>query len=826
VAQRQADRIAVSAPEIAWTYRELDQRSGAVARVVLERDAADGEVVVLLMAQSALLIAAILGVLKAGRIYACLFPSYPRQQIRGLIEHSGAVLLLTDPAHHELALQAAPPGVRVEPLVETSFQPSSVGVALVDLPPAAGAWLSYTSGSTGAPKGVWQNHAGIAHHTDTYLALIEAGPEDRFGLLNSPALAAGNTPLFAALLSGATLCPLDIRERGPAEIAGWLSDQAITVYHAAPTVFRRMARAVPAGRIFPALRVVRLGGEPVSAADVACVRRIAPPGARLLHAYSSTETGLICALSIDPQVALADGRVPVGRPVGGAEVTLLNADGQPVSQPDEGRVVVRSAHLAQGYWRRPADTAACFRPDPVDPARRQFFSADWGRFRADGYLEHLGRIDDQIKLRGERVDLAEIEGALRQMDGVEDAMVTLPEPAAGPPALVAWVSARPGADLSPATCRRFLSGTLPNRLIPRRVIVRPTLPYTPSGKPDRRALASASTLRPAGSSSQGIPRDDIEKQISRIFESVLGLTDVGRDQNLFDLGADSLHALEVRSAINQVLGVELPDSALLEQGTVAHLAGLVAAGVICTSPSPLVELNTGRQGIPLFLVHGGHGHLATYGQLARRLTDRPVYGLQAPGLHGECWPCTRVPALARCYLREILVAAPSGPILLAGVCMGGLVSFELACQIQSGGREVGLVALIDTAHPDHGGRDTPLVRRIQQRVRDTFRMLRWRWLRAVGWPKRYAGLPAYRRFVAHMHGRARRSYRPPFYPGRIHLVLAADENHAAASDPRTRMRRHAAQTEQVAIPGMRMDLFVAPGVDRLAALLRSWTHGK
>jgi thioesterase domain-containing protein/acyl carrier protein len=683
--------------------------------------------------------------------------------------------------------------------------------------------LSYTSGSTGAPKGAWQNHAGIVHHTDLYAALIQAGPEDRFALLTSPALAAGNTPLFAALLHGATLCLLDIREQGPGRLAAWMSDRAVTVYHSVPTVFRRMARALPAGRSFPCLRIVRLGGEPVSAYDVACFRRLAPSGARLLHAFSSTETGLICALIIDPQVSLPDGCIPVGRPVDGAEVILVDTEGKPVKPPGEGRVVVRSAHLARGYWRRPADTAAAFRPDPTDPARREFVSADWGRFRTDGCLEHLGRIDDQIKLRGERVDLGEIEDALRQVDGVEDAMVTLPENAAGPPGLVAWVTARPGADFTPATCRRILGRTLPNRLIPRRIIVQPTLPYTASGKPDRRALALALTPPPTVSGSLAMPRDDLEKQIGRVFETVLGLTGIGRDQNLFDLGADSLHALEIRSLIDQILGLELPDSALIEQGTVAGLARLVAAGVIRVSPSPLVQLGVASSGNPLFLVHGGQGHLATYGQLARRLTDRPVYGFQAPGLRGESWPDTSIRALARRYLAALDAAAPSGPICVAGVCMGGLVAFEMACQLRQRGRTVGMVALIDTAHPAHGGRDAPIARRLQQQVRDGFRILRWRWLRAVSRPGQRAGLAGYRRFVAHMHGRARRAYLPPWYPGRIHIVLAGDEPHAPASDPRTRMSHHAAQTEQVTLPGARADLFIAPGVDELAALLQSWS---
>lgn len=410
VVAQHAQRVAISTPEANWTYAELDQRSDAIAVQMLGQLNRTTEVVALLLPHGPSLISAILGVLKAGRLYLALDATEPLPRLAARLEDSDAKLLVADSSNLPLARQLESSQVIALELSDEPVLPSA-RVSFPEVSPSAGAWLVYTSGSTAEPKGVWQNHYGVVHHASVYRELIAVTPHDRLTLLTSLSLAASATHLFAALLSGATLCPFPLRAAGPGRLAKWLGDQHITVFHSVPTVYRRLLRSTPACMSSPHLRLIRLGGEPILAADVDQFRRHTharlADSCVLMHALSSTETGLICAQVIDRNTALPPGRVSVGCPVRDAEVFLADEHGQPVGENREGRIAVRSKFLAQGYWRRAEATAASFRLDPRNRDRRVFVTGDLGRIRSDRSLEHLGRVDQQVKISGCRVDLAE-----------------------------------------------------------------------------------------------------------------------------------------------------------------------------------------------------------------------------------------------------------------------------------------------------------------------------------------------------------------------------------------------------------------------------------
>jgi thioesterase domain-containing protein len=255
-----------------------------------------------------------------------------------------------------------------------------------------------------------------------------------------------------------------------------------------------------------------------------------------------------------------------------------------------------------------------------------------------------------------------------------------------------------------------------------------------------------------------------------------------------------------------------------EHSTVETLAGLVAAQAVSPGASPLVQLRAAESGRPLFLVHGGQGHVATYGQLARRLTDRPVYALQSIGMQGESWPLLSIPAMARRYLERVESVDPTGPYLLGGLCMGGLVAWEMAQQLVRRERPVTLVVLLDTAVP--GVAKKSWARQAGASWRDAFRILRWRLLRAAGRCRRTGSLVAYRRFVMNMNARARRRYRPVFYPGAI-AVVRAQAGGSPDSDPRLGWRELARSVHSIEIGTDRAGLFTSPGVDELARQLRA-----
>jgi pimeloyl-ACP methyl ester carboxylesterase len=620
--------------------------------------------------------------------------------------------------------------------------------------------------------------------------------------------------LFAALLNGAMLCPFAMRSDGVARMAQWVRASRITVYHSVPTVFRRMARTVTADQGFEALRIIRLGGEPMLPADLELFRRHCPSQCRLMHVFSSTETGLVSARWIEHAAAAAETRLHVGRPVRDVTVMLLDEEGQPAVAGGEGRIAVAGVGIARGYWNQPELTKQAFRSCPDCPSSRIFVTGDLGRFDAQGNLEHLGRIDFQVKIRGQRVDLLLVETTLLALDEVEDAAV-IARDEAGEALLVAYVVPRRSVTDVVQTCRRRLRETLPSAMLPDRILPLPELPLTPGGKVDRRGLQLRPIPRPASGRYRRTPRDGIEKRIASIWEGVLGVTGIGRDDDFFDMGGTSLDSVQILARIDDEFDLRLPPQTLVERHTIEQLADLVASRAVSTASAALVKLRNNGTGQPLFLVHGGKGDITTYGQLAKRIPGRPVYAFQAIGLNGESWPLTSIPAMAGRYLRELIDVDPTGPHLLAGTCMGGLIAFEMAQQLTRSGREVGLLALIDSDFPTRVGRRLRWSERVVEPVRDAMRILRWWMLRGAGLGRDRRWLPAYRKFVHNMNARARRAYRPCRYPGTITLFLASDAN-CQGVDLRLILRSYARESRVVSIAGRRSDLFRPPAVDDMA----------
>jgi amino acid adenylation domain-containing protein len=817
-------RFAVSAPAGQWTYTELDRCSDAVAEQILGLLGQGAEPLALLMDHDGPLIAAILGTLKAGRIYLVLDPGHPVEQLAPMLAASGASLLLTDSSNSVLASSLASDRLQVQQPAERL----SAHFPLTTLPVTsaeAAAWLMFTSGSTGTPKGVWQNHQGLVAEAEAYAELIGLVPDDRVSLLASCGLAASGATLFATLLSGATLCLFHLRSQGVKRLADWLARERITVFHSVPTIFRHLARAAEGGNSFASLRLIRLGGEPVLAADVEIFRRQCPDQCRFVQSFSSTETGIISTFTMDKRTSLETARVSAGHPISGVEVFLVDEDGRPVKHGDEGRIVVRSARLRQGYWREPDATAQKFRADETRPHLRTFSSNDLGRFLPDGSLEHLGRTDQLVKIRGQRVDLGAVEAALLATGLAKEAAVIAPEDPAGERRLAAYLVPSGGAAASSKEFRHKLRSQLPEHMIPGDFVALENLPHTPGGKVDRRALLSSSPFGSRVSLGRGHrPRNVIDTRLTRIWESTLQVSPVARTDDFFELGGTSLQSADVLLRIQDLFGVSLPPSTLVEHSTIERLAALLENHSLIRSSGPLVKLRDGDGGRPLFLIHSGQGDVASYGLLARRLKDRPVYGLQCVALQGECWPLTSVPAMARRYLPEILAANTTGPYLLAGACMGGLVAFELAQMLVRQGKEVGLLGLLDSHFPVASSPHLKWRRRAYVSLRaplhEGWRMLRWRVIRALGLGRKSSLLPAYRRFVANINSRANRSYRPASYPGEITLFITAGTKFTC-EDPRLMMRSLAKTTRVISISGDRAGLFVKPAVDELAEKLQA-----
>jgi len=692
VVARHANCLAVSANSVKWTYAELDERSNALAVQILERLEAKSGPVVLLMEHGARLIAAILAALKAGKIYLALDPSHSVERLSTMLVDSRARLLIADQMNAALGNSLAAGQLPILQIDDDLTTPST-RTNFSAVSPTAGAWLMYTSGSTGTPKGVWEDHRGVVHSADVYSELIQLTPDDHLSLLTSCSLPASATPLFAALLKGATLSLFHVRSHGVERLAIWLHERGITIYHSVPTVFRHLARATGDNGVFANLRLIRLGGEPVLRGDVEIFRQRCPDHCRLMNALSSTETGLICAAMIDKHTTLPSGRVPVGRAVGDVKVFLVNGQGQPVENGCEGRIAVRSAYLRQGYWLCPDATAEKFRTDPRAPYARVFITNDLGHFLPDGNVEHLGRVDDVVKIRGLRVDLSEVEAALRATNLVEEAVITaLQDPSDGY-RLVAFIVPRAKTNASSYAWRRELQQYLP---WPSRFLLLEELPLLANGKIDRVYLSKKAAETLATKSKQpSDTADALELQLVRIWEKVLGINPIGTMDDFFALGGDSLAAATMLAAIEKFCGVYLPVSALVEAPTPERLAELIRRGGLSETDLRLVALRLRGSKPPLYCVPGAGASALQFRTLAHHLSeDQPVFAFQPRGLDGRSPYLRSVEEMAASYINGMRLHQPHGPYYLCGSSFGGVVAFEMARQLAAGSQQVRFLALL------------------------------------------------------------------------------------------------------------------------------------
>jgi amino acid adenylation domain-containing protein len=694
IVARHANRTAVSAGSNEWSYAELDQRSKALAIQILDRLGEKSEPVALLMEHDAMLIAAILAVLKTEKIYLSLDPGDSIERLAAMLADSRARLLLADQKNADMASSLAAEQLPIL-VIARDFKEPSTDTNFPEASPKAGARLMYTSGSTGMPKGVWQNHCGIVHDADVYSEMIQLGPEDRLSLLTSSSFAAAGIPLFAALLNGATLCPFHVRSQGVERLAIWLRGRGITIYDSVPTIFRHLARVTGDNGIFGGLRLVRLGGEPVLRHDVEVFRHRFPEDCRLMNVLASTETGPISASIIERHTVLSEARVPVGRAVRDVEVFLVDDQGRQVENGCDGRIAVRSAYLRQGFWRRPDETREKFRVDPSAPDTRIFITNDLGRFLPDGTLEHLGRADRVIKIRGLRVDLEEVEATLRAADLFEEAAVTTFEHITDGPQVAICVVPRSKMGCSSHACRQVVQQLFP---LPSRLMIVEELPRLASGKIDRVNLSKKASETFAETTR---PRDDsidaIEFQLVQIWEKVLAVGAIGTTDDFFALGGDSLAAATMFAAVEKFLGINLPTSTLLEAPTIKELSEIIRCGGLGETDLRLVTLRLGGTGPPLYYVPYASGNALEFHNVARYLTnDQPVFAFRPAGFNGRSPPPRSVEEMAKSYIETMRVHQPCSPYYICGASFGGVVAFEMARQLEAGGGEVAFLGLLDS----------------------------------------------------------------------------------------------------------------------------------
>jgi amino acid adenylation domain-containing protein len=505
-------------------------------------------------------IVAILAALRAGKIFVALDPALPEARIRYILSDTRAALAITNRRNltwaGSLGFQPDRTVLLEEPEYDGAFPPEAA--------PEAPAWILYTSGSTGQPKGVVQTHRNVLEYIRIYTTVLGLGPQDRLALLFSHAVNAGAHEIFSALLNGASLHFWHLRQWGVEGLGGWLAEEGITAYCSVPTVFRRFVDALEGGEEFPALRWVKLVGEPVYRNDVVRFRRHFPRSCTLINRLGMSETGTLCWHFIDHEDPVDGELTPVGRPVENHEIQLLDEAGREVPSGEVGEIVVRSPYLSPGYWNR-------------GPAGDVLRTGDLGRLRPDGLLVHVGRKDAQVKVRGYRVELVEVEAALAEAAEVGRAVVVARPDPSGETRLVAYIVPRRWPGPAAGVLRAHLAERLPEYMIPWRFVVLEALLAAPNGKVDLRALPPPSPARPHLGTPFVTPRGDVEEKLAAIWREVLGLDAVGVADNFFELGGDSLLATQMITRTRHLLHADIPIHCVFETPTIADLARRLSA---------------------------------------------------------------------------------------------------------------------------------------------------------------------------------------------------------------------------------------------------------
>jgi len=695
-ASRAGTGLAVIGDDERLTYDGLHALARALAGALVARLGEGSEPVVVVMDRGALHAAAMLGVLGAGKAYLLLDPADPPERNAFLVADSSARLVLTTRRHRDLARTLAGAGPRVVAVEDVAGEP---GIALDSrATPDQPCCLVYTSGSSGTPKGVMHTHARVTEPVLAYAAALGIGPADRLTQLIT--MSGSTTNLVAALAHGATLMPFDVRTRGTDALAAWLARERITIYHSVASVFRRVMQGVAPGERLHALRVVRLSGETLTRGDLELMRARAHPEAVMWLSYAATEVVSIASLQVRAGDPMPHAVLPGGFATPGGEILVLDERGQPVPAGQVGEIAVRGRLVFEGYWRHPELDAGVLTTDAAS-GLRTYRTGDRGRLDAHGCLHVAGRGDAQVKVRGVRVEPAEVEQALRDVDGVDDAVVLPHELRPGDRRLVAFVAGAPDALPDRRTLRARVRAQLPEPFVPARFFGVDALPLLPGGKVDRRALADSVLLRVAEARSFVPPRDPVEETLAEIWRQALDVESVGIHDDFFlDLAGDSLAAVRVLTRVAELFGRELPVSVFLDATTVEAMAVRVQHAGWQPPDDGRLVLHAGGARPPLFAVCGAQGHALRLLLLAHGLgPDQPFHGLQPPGMDWERAGCRTIEAMAACYLEMVRTVQPRGPYHLLGTSLGGVLVFEMAVALERAGERVATLAMVDTLPP-------------------------------------------------------------------------------------------------------------------------------
>ncbi|HEY1387199.1 MAG TPA: amino acid adenylation domain-containing protein, partial [Ktedonobacterales bacterium] len=871
------DAVAFSCGGETLTYRELNSQANQLARYLRQLGVGPEVLVGVCFERSFELIIALLSIFKAGGAYVPLDPDYPLDRQEYMLADSGVPVLLG--TKHVLERFSSTQEVRLvavdgdaERVVIAAQAQENLDDPATTAGPGTLAYVLYTSGSTGKPKGVALEHRQLLNRFAWMWKVYPFAPDEVGCQKTSINFVDSLWEIFGPLVQGVRSVIIPDRVlKDPVLLLDELAAERVTRLWVVPSFMRTLLEAYPdLARRLPDLTFWAIGGEALSPTLKhrfdACM-----PGRTLVNIYGASE--FFDATFFDSHATSPDlHTIPIGRPLANMRAYILDVHYQPTPIGVPGDLYIGGVGLARGYLNQPEITAERFLADPFSakPGARIYRTGDRARWRSDGQLEYLGRTDHQVKLRGFRVELGEIEGVLSQHPAVRQSIGTLREDHPGVQQLVAYVVLREDAVLLTPTAqelRSFAESQLPAHMAPVTVVILPALPLTPSGKVDRLALPAPDRIYVAETLDENSPPlNAVELELKTVWEEVLGVSPIGAHANFFDLGGHSLLAVRMFARLEAVFGIRLPLAVLFSAPTIEQLASVITHEQPSHLRRALVTIKPGNANAssPLFLIHPLGAGILIYAQLADHLgTEQTIYGLQADMDE----PSSDIVEMATQYVAEIRAAQPFGPYLLVGYSAGGLIAFEIAQQLTRMGESVALLGMLDslTGTASQRPRDQLSVqfawrllrdmpgylsayiteRTMRQRLdslRMVARILGRRFARRISrtqgnapesmrtmlfdaWTdQRVADLPTHIGVVVRAHSLAVRNYVPHHYSGHVTVFRAASQMFFTSHYRDQGWSRLAESVSVYKVPGTHKTMIAEPHVrvlaERLGACLR------
>jgi amino acid adenylation domain-containing protein len=690
------NHIAVKNQNRELTYRSLNNLSNRVAHTILHRRGESSEPIILLLHQGIELISSIIGALKANKFYVPVDPTYPQRIIELILKDTSAGLIITNtnwPLLNSFESQKQNI-INFDELLPETFTDN----VNLNIHPDNYAYIYYTSGSIGRPKGVIDNHRNVLHNIMRYTNSLYISPMDRLTLLQSSSFSGAVSSMFCALLNGATVYPFNLKKEGMSNLVKLLILEKVTIYHSVPIIFDHLLMV---NKKFPSLRIVRLEGDRVTKRHVDLFQKYLHQGCILVNGLGATETGISRQYFIRSDTKIKGDIIPIGYETEDTKIRIVNEVHKEVPNGEIGEIIVRSRYLAKGYWRSPELTKTAFHAVSNDGIIKDYFTGDLGRFRSDGCLEYLGRKDHRAKVRGHYIEIEAIENAIYSHPSVKDTVVKVIEYEDSNSIIVAYVVPKNREHTEISTIRKIISKKLPAYMAPSKYVTLDSLPTTKNGKIDYSALPTPGKNRPNLEQPFEAARSSIEYDLTKIWEKILEIEKIGIHDNFLDLGGDSLLAFRILHEINKKFGQNLPVEVIFKAPTITELAQFVDFQTEFKDYSFLIPFQKKGDRPPFYLMQC-QDTILEYNELANLLgDDHPVYGVHMPWIEHSNYGEISLENMAKFCVKNIVARQNSGPYLLGGFCFGGLLAMEVARQLKEMEQKIGLLVLIESLIPDY-----------------------------------------------------------------------------------------------------------------------------